>query len=113
MGQFRFTGSNMVASLTLSFESATGAAREAILDKARDLNPGFESHVLTEAVLMKACMIVTGRLPYPEPFSGLTGTPIVCHGHGEQQTGRTGVLSARSVRRGRDGVRELSYSERG
>ncbi|KAI0479801.1 hypothetical protein F4859DRAFT_450364 [Xylaria cf. heliscus] len=79
--RFRLAAMTSMASLILSYESATGRTREAILTKLQRANSPRHGHITTDAVLMKACMIATGRLPYPEPYSTITGAPIICHGH--------------------------------
>ncbi|KAI8625702.1 hypothetical protein F5Y19DRAFT_488881 [Xylariaceae sp. FL1651] len=66
--QFRIAVVNSVASLILSYESATGRTRDVILAKLQSVNHSGHNHIPTDSVLMKTCMIATGRLPYPDPF---------------------------------------------
>ncbi|KAI0549953.1 hypothetical protein F4679DRAFT_595079 [Xylaria curta] len=79
--RFRLAAIASIASLILSYESATGHTREVILTKFQRVSSPLQGHVATDPVLIKACRIATGRIPYPEPYSSITGAPIVCHGH--------------------------------
>ncbi|KAI8950719.1 hypothetical protein F4801DRAFT_548137, partial [Xylaria longipes] len=79
--RFRLASITSIAPLVMSYESAMGRAREVILTKLQGTNSPVHGHVTTDPVLMKACFIATGRLPYPEPYSTITDVPIICHGH--------------------------------
>ncbi|KAJ2981075.1 hypothetical protein NUW58_g6782 [Xylaria curta] len=67
--RFRIAAMAPVVSLILSYKSATGRAREVILTKLQSVNnfPG-RGPVMTDLVLMKACMVATGRPTRLEPY---------------------------------------------
>ncbi|TRX93401.1 hypothetical protein FHL15_005676 [Xylaria flabelliformis] len=79
--RFRLAAIASIASLILSYESAAGRTREVILTKLQRVSSPLQGYVATDPVLIKACRIATGRIPYPEPYSSITGAPIICHGH--------------------------------
>ncbi|KAI0443782.1 hypothetical protein F4803DRAFT_514181 [Xylaria telfairii] len=79
--RFRLAAITSIAPLIQSYESATGRIREALLTKLQRANSPAHGHITTDSVLTKAYMTATGRLPYPEPYSTITNTPIISHSH--------------------------------